>query len=216
MTMAKEERDSRMTRRRVVILGAGGHAKVVIAAADAAGLDVGGVYDDRADLLGTQILGRRVLGPLAAAARASFDGAVLAVGDNGLRKRLAEQLEFRWLTVVHPSAWVHESVSLGDGAVVFANAAIQPDAAVGPHAVVNTGATVDHDCLIGAFAQVGPGAHLSGNVRVGVGAFIGTGAAVKQGLEIGEWSTVGLGAAVISPVPAGVTVVGVPARVAEK
>jgi len=197
---------------KVHVLGGGGHAKVVIAALQAAGRDVAGVFDDAPEVQGGSVLGVPVVGTLMDAHNAS--GAfVVAVGGNPVRRRIVEAMGERdWVPVVHPRAWVHPSAEIGPGAVVFAGAIVQPDATVGAHAIVNTGATVDHDCTVGAFAHLAPGVHLAGSVRIGEGAFLGVGAGVVPGAEVGAWSVVGAGAVVIRDLPANVTAVGAPAR----
>lgn len=197
----------------VAVVGAGGHAKVVIATLRAVGLPVAAVFDDDRERRGGEVLGVPVAGPVSALEPESYLGAVLAVGSNEARRRLAGELSVPWVTVVHPRAVVHPTVRLGEGAVIFAGAVVQPDAELGRHAIVNTGATVDHDCRIGAFAHLAPGSHLAGAVEVGEGALVGIGASVVQGRRIGAWATVGAGAAVVRDVPPGVTAAGVPARV---
>jgi sugar O-acyltransferase (sialic acid O-acetyltransferase NeuD family) len=200
------------------VLGAGGHAKVVIATLQAAGFKVAAVFDDDEAKLSSTLLGVEVQGTLAEFARSSYRHAVIAVGNNATRMRLAEhwqnQLQMvEWITVVHPQTCVHPSAKLGAGTVVFAGAIIQPDALIGAHAIVNTGATIDHDCFIGDFVHIAPGTHLAGDVKIDRGAFIGIGATVIPGRSVGEWATVGAGATVVNNIPAGATAVGVPARV---
>lgn len=197
---------------RAAVLAAGGHAKVVIATLQAAGWRVVAAYDDDEARWGGELLGVPIRGPLEAAAGAEVDGAVVAVGDNRVRKSLAERFDLPWIAVVHPAAVVHPSVELGGGTVVFAGAAIQPDTRIGRHAIVNTGASVDHDCRLGDFVHVAPGARLGGGVAVGEGALVGIGSCVVPGVTVGPWATAGAGAAVVRDVAAGATVVGVPAR----
>lgn len=197
---------------RLVVLGAGGHGKVVVATLDAAGRPATTIYDDDPDTHGTELLGVPVVGPLADVAGHPELEAILGIGDNAVRQRVARGLSLRWISAVHPRAHVHPSVEIGEGTVVFAGAVVQPEARLGRHVIVNTGATVDHDCEIGDFAHVGPGAHLGGNVRVGRRALVGVGASVRTGVRIGDGATVGAGAAVVSDVEPDTTVVGVPAR----
>ncbi len=200
-------------RKEVVVIGAGGHAKVVISTLQAAGWQVNAVLDDRPQKWGSEIFGVPVRGPISAALEMPESGAVIAIGDNASRRRLAQELRLRWITAVHPAAVVHASVRLGAGTVVFAGAVIQPDASVGAHVIINTAATVDHDCVLGDFAQLAPGAHLAGEVRIEEGAFLGVGTSVIPGKCVGAWTTVGAGAAVVTDIPGGVVAMGVPARV---
>lgn len=201
-----------MSSRHAVVLGSGGHAKVVIATLQAAGWQVVGAFDDAPERRGGAVLGAPVLGPLEAALGAEADGAVLAIGDNRARRAIAGRLELPWISVAHPDAVVHPSVVLGAGTVVFAGAVVQPDTAVGRHTIINTGASIDHDCRLGDFVHVAPGVRLAGGVTVGEGCLVGIGAVVVPGISIGAWATVGAGAAVVRPVPGGTTVAGVPAR----
>lgn len=198
---------------KVFVIGAGGHAKVVISALLASGFDVGGVYDDDESKRGDKLLGIPVRGLTSEIGRMDEAFAVIAVGNNAARKRIAERLSrLKWATAVHPRAYVHESVRLGGGTVVFAGATIQPDTKIGAGVIVNTGATIDHDCMIGDFAHIAPGAHLAGGVRVGEGAFLGIGSAIIPNVRVGAWATIGAGATVIRDVPDNAVAVGVPAK----
>jgi sugar O-acyltransferase (sialic acid O-acetyltransferase NeuD family) len=196
----------------LVVVGCGGHAKVVIATAQAAGIDVQSVVDDATDRWGSQVLGVPVIGATAGILDDPDAIAVLAIGSNATRARLAATARCQFATVVHPGAIVHPSVALGPGTVVFAGAVIQPDTRIGPHGIVNTGASIDHDCRLGATVHLAPGSRLAGAVALGDGVFIGIGAAVVPGVRIGAWTTVGAGAAVVGDLPAGAVAVGVPAR----
>jgi sugar O-acyltransferase (sialic acid O-acetyltransferase NeuD family) len=194
------------------VIGAGGHAKVVIATARAAGFQTIEVADDNAQLWGSTILGARVTGPVAAILERTDAIAVLAIGENATRARLGKAAHCQFVAIVHPSAVVESTVEIGIGTVVFAGTVIQPDTRLGAHVIVNTGASIDHDNTIGDAAHLAPGSRLAGNVTVGEGALIGIGAVVIPGRSIGAWSRVGAGAAVIRDVAPGATVVGVPAR----
>lgn len=196
----------------VVVIGAGGHAKVVIATLQAAGHDVQAVFDDDASRWGQEILGIAIEGPIRRLEGGDGRPAVLAIGDNDLRRKLAANLNLRWLSVVHPAATVHESVELNPGAVVFAGAVVQPDAVIGCHAIVNTGASVDHDGRIGDFVHIGPGARLAGEVRLDEGVFVGAGAVVIPGVTVRRGSVVGAGSTVLGDVPEKAVAVGSPAR----
>jgi sugar O-acyltransferase (sialic acid O-acetyltransferase NeuD family) len=197
----------------VVVLGAGGHAKVVISTLRAAGEAVDVIYDDNSSRWGKTLRGIPIRGPISALGMHADRPAVIAVGDNAIRQSIAGKYPLRWITAVHPRACVDPTVELGAGTVVFAGAIIQPDSRIGAHAIVNTGATVDHDCQVHDFVHVGPGVHLAGGVRVSRGATLGTGCVAIAGVTIGENTTIGAAAAVIRDVPANVVAVGVPAHI---
>ena len=204
----------------IVILGAGGHGKVVLDLIRAAGVFTPiGFLDADPDLAGTIVSGIPVLGDVRQLKRLRREQRVatvaIGIGDNRARRGyLADVREhgFTLPALVHPRATIASGVTLGDGAVVCAGAVVCVDATVGELAIINTGAIVDHECDIGPGAHVAPRAVLAGRVRVGAGAFVGLGACVIQCLSIGKDAVVGAGAVVLGDVPAGMTVVGVPAR----
>jgi len=198
-----------------LVIGAGGHGKVVVSTLLAAGIRVPCVLDDDREKWGSEILGVPVRGPVRDGLESGRVG-VLGIGRNDERKRLAEALNLDWAAVVHPRAWVHPSVRLGAGAVVFAGAIIQPDTVIGRHAIVNTGTLIDHDCVIGDYAHVAPGVQLAGDVKLGEGVFFGIGSTAIPGVQVGGWTTVGAGGVVVNDIPSDVTVVGVPARELER
>ena len=204
---------------RVLIFGAGGHARVVIdIILEQDVYAIAGIVDDYEPLHGTEVFGHLVLGKLEEIEAAAYADClfVVAIGGNQARmaasKRVAEQ-GFRFATPIHPSVVIGRGVSIGTGSVFMAGVVINPNADIGEHTVINTGATIDHDCQIADYAQVAPGAHLAGDVRIGRAAYVGIGASVIQGVRIGEGTMVGAGAAVVHDLPANVTAVGVPARI---
>jgi len=201
---------------KLLIYGAGGHGRVVLDAARASGCFRGYAFVDEGEgLAGKQVDGVAVHAtPDEVLREEGYWQAVVALGDPWLRLDAVQQisrLAVPFATVVHPFAWVSTLATLGEGTVVFAGAVIQLGAHIGQHAIINTSASVDHDCHIGDFAHISPGAHLAGTVAVGRLAHVGMGSSVIPGVVIGEKAVVGAGAVVIRDVPAGVTVVGVPA-----
>lgn len=205
--------------KRLALLGASGHGKVVADAALASGWDSVEFFDDAWP-------DRRMNGiwpvtgnsaELMARAR-EFDGVIVSIGDCEIRWQKHCELRAagaKLALVVHPAATISRHAVLGEGCVAMAGAVVNIDAVVGQACIINTGATVDHDCRIGDAAHIGPGAHLSGNVQIGQCSWVGIGAVVKQGLRIGDRVMVGAGAVVVQPVFDAQTVVGNPARTLE-
>lgn len=196
----------------IVVVGAGGHARVVVSTLRAAHEPVAAVFDDDPTLWDKRLLGVPIRGPVEKLS--DFEGqAVIGIGDPHVRKSLVDRLQIHWATVIHPSSFVDPAVPLGEGSVIFAGAVVQPESRIGAHAVVNTSATVDHNCIVEDFAQIAPGANLCGSVSVGTGSFVGANAVVIEKLKVGQWSTVGAGAVVIRDLPDKVVAVGCPARI---
>ena len=193
------------------ILGAGGHAKVVIQICRAAGLNPVAVFDDNVNLKGQTLLGVPIEGPICAAVE-NPRPTIIAIGDNRRRKNLSETLGLPWMTAIHPSAVIDPTVCIGEGTVVSAGAILQVDTTIGQHAIINTAATIDHDGKVGDFAHVAPGCHVSGGVSIANGALIGVGSSICPGVSVGEWTTVGAGSAVIKNLSQNVVYFGVPAR----
>ena len=200
-----------------LIIGAGGHGKVIADLMQCQGIAVIGFLDDDLSLIGQQVLGLPVLGKTDQWIDFEPTGLVVGVGDNTIRRKIVDRLlqhdaALPWVTLVHPNAVVAASVRLGVGTVVMAGAIINADTVVGDHAIVNTGATIDHDCEIGSFVHIAPGTNLAGGVTVGEGTLIGISACVIPLKKIGRETVVGAGAVVIDDIPDNVVAKGNPAR----
>jgi len=196
----------------VVVLGAGGHAKVAIRTLELSGYQIVGVFDDNPGKHGESIMGYPIQGYLEDVLGSGCNRALLAIGDNATRQQLVARFpNLEWITAIHPHAWVDTSVVLGPGTVVFAGAVIQADTVIGKHTIINTGASIDHDCVLGDFTHIAPGAHLAGQIIVGEGCLVGIGAVVIPGKHIGEWATLGAGSVTVKDIPAHVVATGVPA-----
>jgi len=203
---------------RVVVIGGGGHAKVIVDLLLAAGrYSIAGCVERKPEAcsdLGIPLLGDDLRLP--EIYRDGVRYAFVAIGDNRVRRRLsarAVELGFELANAVSPTAILSPRVKLGAGIAIMAGVVINACSQIGDGVIVNTGATIDHDCAIGAWAHIAPGSNLAGCVRVGEGAFLGVGCRVIPGVSIGEWTTVGAGGVVIHDLPAEVTAIGVPARV---
>jgi UDP-perosamine 4-acetyltransferase len=209
---------------KVIGLGAGGHASVILDLIESlpkAPYEVVGLLDSDGRRHGSLFQGMKILGDdtllpeLRRNGIASCFIGLGSVGRTAARRRiyeLAEKQDFDVVPLVHPTAIVAKSVLLGRGCCVMAGAIINPGARIGRNVCVNTGAIIEHDCRIGDHAFIAPGAVLAGGVQVGVGAFVGLRAGVKQGCSLGDESLIGGGAMVVRDVAARSVVAGVPAR----
>ena len=207
---------------KLLLIGASGHAKVIIDMIDKAGAHeiIGLVAEDPTVdgmLCGYPILGGLDALPLISAER-RFDGLIVAVGDNWRRSEVARRIltslpAADFVSAIHPSAQIARCVDIGRGTVVMAGAVINSGCRIGQHCVVNTRASIDHDSVIGEFVSIAPAAALGGNVRVGDFSAICLGSMVIHGLNIGEHTVVGAGATVVRDVPSYVVAYGTPARV---
>lgn len=202
--------------RRLAILGASGHGKVVADTAECCGWQSIDFFDDAWPRLerngvwpvdgNTTRLVERL---------ADFDGVVVAIGNNSIRHAKLLELGAAGATIatlVHPSASVSRYATIGDGSVIFAGAVVNADASIGLGAILNTCCSIDHDCVLGEAVHISPGARLAGGVRVGTHSWVGIGASVRQLICIGMRAMVGAGSAVVSNVPDDMTVAGVPAK----
>lgn len=182
------------TRRAVIILCAGGHAKVVIDAILQTRIPILGIVDIDPELAGKTILGLPVLGGEDVLSGHIPGKILLANGLGGLksmvpRMQLFERFKasgYDFLTVKHPSCVLGMDVVLSEGVQIMAGAVIQTGARIGDNSIINTRASVDHDCMIGKHVHIAPGATLCGNVHVGDFAYIGSGATVIPGISIGK------------------------------
>jgi UDP-perosamine 4-acetyltransferase len=203
---------------RVVILGGGGHAKVVIDILEQAGeVDIAGFVSpgEQPDTFcGYPRLGSDddLAGTLGAGVRSAF----VAIGDNRRRMdciRSVKRQGFHLINAISPAAIVSPRATLCQGIAVMPGAVINAGSRIEDGAIVNTNASVDHDCVIGACAHVAPGTALAGCVSLGEGVFLGTGSSVIPNITIGPWTTVGAGAVVVADLPDHVVAMGVPAAV---
>lgn len=208
--------------KRIVVIGGGGHAKVVIDAILSSGLfRILGVLDPQLKA-GEKILGYPVLGgdEYLEELKDGNKSFMLAIGIGTIkasdkRKTIFEKYKnfgFQFPAIIHSNACISKSAWVSDGVQVLAGAIIQPEAQIGENSIINTGSIIEHNCLISPHCHIAIGAVLAGNVSVGKCSHIGMGAKVLQGVKIGNYVTVGAGAVVINDVGDGKTVVGVPAK----
>lgn len=193
----------------VIIVGAGGHGRVIAEIVRCAGDRLLGYLDDAVSVNA----GLPVLGPVSDwpqyAEKASF---ILGIGANESRCRLSQEMDVTWYTACHPTAISAPGVEIGEGTVLMPGMIVNPGARIGRHCILNTGSIVEHDCFIADFVHISPGAVLCGTVHVGQGTHIGAGAVVKNQVSICSGCTIGAGAVVVRDITQPGTYVGVPAR----
>lgn len=203
--------------RRLSILGAGGHGKVVADAAENCGRWDEIIFYDDIWPAQTQSGPWRIAGSVRdfMEGPAENSDVVVAFGDNALRVQFAERLRnagFRLVSIIHPAAVVSAHATIDLGTVVFAGAVINIGAEIGTACIINTRAVIEHDCVLGKAVHVSPGANLAGLVTIGNESWVGIGACIRQQIKVGRNVTIGAGAVVVAPLPDDVTVVGNPAR----
>lgn len=204
----------------IIVLGAGGHARVLIDALRSRSATIVGIAEADPGKHGQTVFDIPIIGDdravlLMAAESLRLVNGIGTVRVSMLRRRLYDSFKsngYFFATVVHASAIVAPAVDLAEGAQIMAGAVLQTGCRIGENAIINTRVAVDHDCVIGNHVHVSPGATLCGDVVVGEGAHVGAGSTVIQGLRIGRDSMVAAGAVVIRDVPDNATVAGVPAR----
>jgi UDP-N-acetylbacillosamine N-acetyltransferase len=205
---------------RVLILGAGGHGRVVLDILLQSGHhQVVGFLDNNRNIYGRRIDGIPVLGTiddLAELARQfSVGGVIVAIGDNGVRRgvaRMIDALGIELINGIHPSAALARNATLGRNVVMAAGVVVCAHCQIGDSVILNTGCIIDHQTMIGEGSHICPGVRIAGRVTVEPGTFIGIGATIIPKVTLGCECIVGAGAVVIDDIPPLATVVGVPAR----
>jgi acetyltransferase EpsM len=194
----------------VYLLGAGGHALVILDALRLNQISVEGFIDDYSRQSEIKSLTVYTKPPN----NISKADLIIAIGNNSVRKKISEKYsDSKYIQAIHPAAIVAEDVQVGLGTVLMAGVVVNTGAVIGKHVILNTGALIDHDCHIEDFVHISPKVALAGNVMIGEGTHIGIGASIIQGVSIGKWATIGAGAVIIKDVPDYATVVGVPGRI---
>ena len=205
----------------VIILGAGGHASVLIDALQQSGRDIMGITDTDETLWDRELMGVEVLGDdekifNVHPERIELVNGLGSVKSTGARQKLFEMWSMRGYTfasVIHPKAILAASVKAVAGVQILAGAIINPHTIIGANTIVNTGAILEHDCAIGNHVHLAPGVNIAGNVSIGSGTHVGIGSTIIQGVTIGDNCLIAAGCVVIQSVPTLSTVMGVPGRV---
>ena len=204
----KKKRNS--TDKAYIIIGAGGHASVVADALLQSGCTIKGYLDDAA-AIGTTALGAAIIGRTADCINHTGCLFIIGIGDNSVRKRIAEEYHLEYGTAIHPTAVIGQNVEIGAGSVLMAGCVINPGTVIGEHCIINTKASIDHDNAVGNFSHISPGAALGGTVNIGDGTHVGIGACIKNNVIICGNVVIGAGAAVVRDIKEPGVYVGVPA-----
>lgn len=197
----------------VLIIGAGGHAKVVADIVLRNGDSLIGFLDDSDEKQGAVIFkDYKVIGMVSDAERFRDCYFIVAIGDNHSRAEIVEKLNVKFYTAIHPDAILADTVRIGDGTVVMAGAVINPDTIIGKHCIINTSCSIDHDNKIGDYVHISPGAHLAGTVSVGEYSWICVGSTIVNNISVFDDIIIGAGATVLSDANESGIYVGTPAK----
>lgn len=198
--------------KQVVIIGAGGHAKVIADIVECAGDHVQGFLDGY--IQEDTFLGKPVLGKDTDYEQFKEAYFIIAIGDAYARERFVKNMPgVKWYTAIHPTAVISSlDTSIDEGSVIMANAVINPCAHVGKHCIINTTAVVEHDNQISDFVHISVGTKLAGKVTVGERTWVGVGASVSNGITICSDCMIGAGAVIVKDITEPGTYVGIPAK----
>lgn len=203
--------------KKVVIIGAGGHAKSIAEIIIKSGDEIVGFLDDNKSI-GTIIiesLDLKVIGKIDDCVKYNFVEFIIGIGSNEIREKIANKYNLKYYTAIHPSANIALDTQIGEGTVVMAGAIINTSAQIGKHCIINSGAIIEHDDTIENFVHISPGALLAGNVRIGMNTHIGIGATIKNDIIITSNTIVGAGAVVVKNIINSGVYIGVPAKIME-
>lgn len=205
---------------KVVVIGAGGHAKVVGDIIVKSNDHLIGFLDDFIPS-GTNIIGKyKTIGKIEEClnlySQNNTTKFIIAIGDNLVRERIAQTYQIPYYTAIHPNTIIGIDAKIGEGTVVMANTCINPNALIGKHTIINTGAIIEHDNIIEDFVHISPNVSLGGTVHIGEKTHIGIGATVKNNINITSNVIIGAGAVVVKNIKEKGTYVGVPASLRKK
>lgn len=201
----------------VIIIGAGGHARVIADIIKKSGDEIVGFLDDNADIQGNTIFdGKIVLGDTSEESVKKYSDCyfIIGIGSNRVRKIISEKYSnLKWYTAIHPNAIIGTDVFVGDGTVIMAGVVINTGTSIGKHCIINTCSSLDHDNILEDYVHISPGSHLAGTVKISEGTWICAGVTVINNITIGKNNIIGAGATVIKSIEEdNLTYVGVPAK----
>jgi len=201
----------------IILLGAGGHAKVLLDALLKMNKKVIGIVDKQTTktLLNLPILGTDEKIEQFAPNSVQLVNGIGSIANTEKRTQIYNKFikqGYKFANVIHPSVILANEIRLGQGIQIMAGAVIQVGSDIGDNSIINTQASIDHDCVIGKHVHIAPGVLLSGEVKIGDGSHIGTGTTIIQGIKIGTNALVGAGSVVVKNVANNKKVMGVPAK----
>ena len=203
-------------KQKVIIIGAGGNAKVIADIIVKNSDELIGFLDDNI-AVGTEIIsGYKNLGKIEEHIefQKQYEDVkfIISIGDNQIREKIAQAYSLTYYTAIHPTATIGVDTGIQEGTVIMAHASINSNASIGKHCIINTGSIIEHDNVIEDFAHISPNATLGGNVKIGKKTHVGIGATVKNNITIGPQIRIGAGAVVVKDILMEGTYVGVPAK----
>lgn len=202
--------------KKIVIVGAGGFGKEVAGMAKRCGYEVLGFLDGTPEKQNTKVMGYDVLGPLEQADQYIDHEFLIAIGNPRSRKKIIDLYfndeNFKFATLVDPSAIVGEQVLIGSGSMICAGAILTVDIEIGSHTIININSTVGHDVRIKNYVTIAPNASISGNVLLNDLVEIGTNATIREKLSINKGAMIGMGAVLTKDVEENHVMIGNPAK----
>lgn len=207
--------------KKVIIIGASGHARVIADIIKESKDKLVGFLDDNQDIQGNKIYEDKiVLGTISKKDIEKYKDCyfIIGIGSNNIRKIISNKYQnLKWYTAIHPKAVIGSEVSIGEGTAIMAGTVINTGTKVGKHCIINTCSSLDHDNLIEDYVHISPGSHLAGTVKIGKKTWICSGVTIINNIIIGENNVIGAGATVIKNIEEdNGAYVGVPIRKIEK
>lgn len=197
--------------KKVIILGASGHGKVIADIVIKSEDKLVGFLDDGIEK-NTEVIGYKVLGKISDAYQYEDCEFVIGIGSNEIRKKISHNLQLRWYTAIHPTVQIALDVNIGEGTVIMANSVINTSTKIGKHCIINTSSIIEHDNYINDYVHISPNSTLCGTVHIGKLTHIGAGTTIRNNISITDNCIIGAGSVVVKNIDDSGTYVGVPVR----
>jgi sugar O-acyltransferase (sialic acid O-acetyltransferase NeuD family) len=195
----------------ISIIGAGGHSKVIIDIIHELGnYNIIGIYDDNKT---GYFSGIKIIGKISEIENKKSDYFIIGIGNDKIRKKIAEEYQLKWATLIHPKTIISKTAIIKEGTVICAGAIIQTEVEIGKHCIINTNCNIDHESIIENYCSICPSSTICGQVKVGESSFIGANSTIIQTIEVGKECIIGAGSVVIRNIPNNSKAVGNPAKI---